>query len=276
DRFLRGDVDQSTVLNLTDAFRMLESLFLGYPQPGCADAADANDDGKLDVTDPISIIGHLFQGGPPPPPPYPSCGPDPTEDPLRCEESNLCPEDLTFFGLSIDADGIFFVIDRSGSMQNTGELEVSKRQTIRATLAFQPEVQFGITFFDREILKFPSSDQPASAGDAAVINSARAFVQSAPGGGGTCGQTALLAALRFAKSSTAREKAIFYVSDGAGTCPGADEATYLRQTLEAVTGENAGIAAIHTIGLLNPQSMQEKYLKDLAERNGGTYTQIPR
>lgn len=278
DRFLRGDVDVSGDVNLTDAVRILRFLFPPRPQPPlvCLDAADVNDDGKLSVTDPISIIRHLFQGGSAPPPPYPSCGPDPTEDPLRCEKFDLCREGLTFYELPFDADGVFFVIDRSGSMPDSGELELAKREIIRALIGFQPEVQFGMIFFDRGFVKFPVSEQPASAGDAAAINSASAFVQSVAGGAGTCGQAALLAALRFAKSSTAQKQTIFYVSDGGGTCAGVDERTYLDQTLETVRAENAGIAAIHTIGVLDVGPIQESFLKDLAGQNGGTYTRIAR
>jgi hypothetical protein len=50
--------------------------------PPCRDAADANDDGKIDISDPIRILRHLFQGGEPPAPPFPGPGPDPTADDL--------------------------------------------------------------------------------------------------------------------------------------------------------------------------------------------------
>jgi hypothetical protein len=51
------------------------------------DAADANDDGGVNLSDPVWIYNFLFQGGPPPPAPGPtSCGPDPTADSLICLE----------------------------------------------------------------------------------------------------------------------------------------------------------------------------------------------
>ncbi len=63
----------------------------------CLDAADADDDGRLIITDPIFLLSWLFQAGSPPPPPTPSapsyeaanCGLDPTDDPLACQ---LSPE----------------------------------------------------------------------------------------------------------------------------------------------------------------------------------------
>ena len=44
--------------------------------------ADANDDGELNLTDPITLLRRLFLGGDPLPPPGPACGADPTPDGL--------------------------------------------------------------------------------------------------------------------------------------------------------------------------------------------------
>jgi len=62
-----------------------------YPGPGgkrpiCADAADANDDGVVDISDPIFTLGYLFLGAQVFPEPFPGCGLDPgTSDQLECE-----------------------------------------------------------------------------------------------------------------------------------------------------------------------------------------------
>ena len=55
--------------------------------------ADANDDGRLDITDPIAILEWLFLGGSPPLPPGPPgerCGPDPPGNTLGCEAHGAC------------------------------------------------------------------------------------------------------------------------------------------------------------------------------------------
>ncbi len=59
-------------------------MFLGGPEPGCKDAADADDNGEVEVTDPIDVRQHLFVGGPEPPAPYPEREEDPTADALSC------------------------------------------------------------------------------------------------------------------------------------------------------------------------------------------------
>lgn len=58
-------------------------LFLGNSAPTCLDAADVNDDGLVDISDAVKILQYLFLGGFEPPAPGPgSCGVDPTPDDL--------------------------------------------------------------------------------------------------------------------------------------------------------------------------------------------------
>jgi hypothetical protein len=82
--FIRGEVNEDAMVNLTDGIAILEHLFRGGAAPPCPDAADTNDDGKVDLTDPIFLLQHLFQSGTAPPPPYPDSGNDPTADAMAC------------------------------------------------------------------------------------------------------------------------------------------------------------------------------------------------
>jgi hypothetical protein len=91
--FHRGDADDNGALQLTDALRVLGFLFLGQPAPTCLDAGDADDNGTLQLTDALRVLGFLFLGGPPPAPPGPpgeACGSDPTEDELGCDSYTSC------------------------------------------------------------------------------------------------------------------------------------------------------------------------------------------
>ncbi len=90
--FHRGDADDNGVLQLTDAIRILGFLFLGGQEPTCLDAADADDNGVLQLTDAIRILGFLFLGGPPPAAPGPppdACGIDAAKD-LGCVSYTKC------------------------------------------------------------------------------------------------------------------------------------------------------------------------------------------
>lgn len=66
-----------------------------------------------------------------------------------------------------------------------------------------------------------------------------------------------------------------HVTDGGGTCQGPSEAQYLQSTLDEVTEANGGRARIFTFGLevLSPAARQ--HLQDLADRNGGVFTEVP-
>ncbi|HLU50163.1 MAG TPA: hypothetical protein VK116_18830 [Planctomycetota bacterium] len=83
--FVRGDPDRSETIDITDAIVILRVLFEGDASFACAAAADVNDDGRLNVADPVFIVGYLFSGTAAPPPPFPDCGPDPDGDDFGCD-----------------------------------------------------------------------------------------------------------------------------------------------------------------------------------------------
>jgi hypothetical protein len=63
---------------------VLDYLFRGGPRPCCGDAADASDEGNVDISDPSFTLNWLFRGGPEPNPPGPAgCDFDPTPDDLH-------------------------------------------------------------------------------------------------------------------------------------------------------------------------------------------------
>lgn len=78
--FQRGDANADRGVNLSDPVGILGGLFLGDPLVACPDAADADDNGVVSVTDAIYLLRYLFMSGPPPPPPFGKCGADPGGD----------------------------------------------------------------------------------------------------------------------------------------------------------------------------------------------------
>ena len=93
--FHRGDSDNNGQLQLTDAVRILGYLFLGAVAPTCFDAADADDNGQLQLTDAVRILGYLFLGAVAPAAPGPPgqpCGTDVNlEDPdMGCGLYDKC------------------------------------------------------------------------------------------------------------------------------------------------------------------------------------------
>ena len=73
-----------------DAIAGLLYLFGGEREPTCLSTLDTNDDAALDITDPVTLLDHLFRGGAPPAPPVEACGPDPTADEIGCASFPAC------------------------------------------------------------------------------------------------------------------------------------------------------------------------------------------
>ena len=91
--FVRGDLDQSGIVDLTDVINLLYFLFLGEYSPRCLKAADADDSEEIDSTDAITTLKYLFLGSPVHLPDPNQCGFDPTADPLTCLEYELCEDE---------------------------------------------------------------------------------------------------------------------------------------------------------------------------------------
>ncbi len=83
--FLRGDCTSDGVVDLTDAVANILMQYTGSYCSPCRDACDVDDNGSLEITDPIMLLSYIFAGGAPPAPPGPlECGPDPSVDHLTC------------------------------------------------------------------------------------------------------------------------------------------------------------------------------------------------
>lgn len=83
--FLRGDINSDGKINISDPISLLSWMFQGNTSPTCLDSADGNDDGKADLSDVLGLLSYLFLGSFPPSEPFNECGQDPSEDELSCE-----------------------------------------------------------------------------------------------------------------------------------------------------------------------------------------------
>ncbi len=94
--FVRGDANISGEVDLADAVRILNALFLGDDPLTCLDAADADDDGAVTISDAVGMLNFLFRGADEQEPPWPgpySCGHDFEPDGLpACDyDVGMCP-----------------------------------------------------------------------------------------------------------------------------------------------------------------------------------------
>ena len=85
--FLRGDADRDGRVLVTDAIYHLLASFGADVRLRCEDAADSNDDGRLDLSDVVTTLSFLFTDAPELP--FPGAfarGPDPSCDALGCAD----------------------------------------------------------------------------------------------------------------------------------------------------------------------------------------------
>ena len=84
----RGDCSPDLALNITDAVKVLNYLFIGGAEPPCLAACDADASGVLNITDGIYVLAFLFLGGPAPSAPGPQCGVDPNPSDIGCAQTS--------------------------------------------------------------------------------------------------------------------------------------------------------------------------------------------
>ena len=101
--FIRGDANGNGGLD-PDDFTAIFEIIVRDSVPGCADAADVNDDGHVTPEDLDYLGNYIFQDSAPPPPPFPNCGCDPTPDTLTCTFTKCAMS--TFTRGDVDCNGV--------------------------------------------------------------------------------------------------------------------------------------------------------------------------
>lgn len=271
-RFLRGDVQMDGRHNLLDAVVLLNGLFSAQSSgvSACEDAADVDDNGVLELADALSLLNFLFLQGNAPPVPFESCDRDTTLDGLRCEEFTHC--EIPVFGLPIPpASAVVFVLDRSGSMQAQGKLDVAKARVSKAIRSIPEDAELGVVFADGGILRFPDSGTVGAANTSNLL-AGSGFVEAVPGGGGGCIRDGLLTAFDMLRDAQSANKLVVLITDGETACRGLVRpdvwSSYLFETIREA---NTVDATVHAVGVLEISASAESSLRQLAGENGGRF-----
>jgi hypothetical protein len=191
------------------------------------------------------------------------------------EDEEEAPEIVVFYGQQYEGDGVFFCCDKSGSMNEGTKFKKLQQEVVKNLTQFSERVQFGIVFFDAQMVKFPTSGQPATA-SAPLKAAGIAMVLSTTPGHGTCQKPALIACLQYAQLSSAKRKIIIYLSDGFATCPNFNPAQYAQEALNEITQRNTGKVHINTICIGPPgvSNVDEDWMRKLASMNSGSMARI--
>ncbi len=80
-RFIRGDINEDGLADISDVIISLEYMFIANENIlNCMDAVDFDDSGSIDLTDPIYLLEHFFFGSQALPQPFPNCGVEDSHD----------------------------------------------------------------------------------------------------------------------------------------------------------------------------------------------------
>jgi hypothetical protein len=89
--FIRGDVNVDSNIDIADPISLVAHLFLGGPAPKCLDSADVDNNGSVNLTDIIYELNYIFMGTQRPPDPFkPFCGLETDTDALDCDRYLPC------------------------------------------------------------------------------------------------------------------------------------------------------------------------------------------
>ncbi|MDD5110250.1 MAG: hypothetical protein PHI63_03465 [Patescibacteria group bacterium] len=86
-RFVRGDVNQDGRIDVSDSVTILENLYQGTAPINCLDSADVNNDEELNLTDGVALLQNLFM----------------SEKPADVNLSKTCEIDLAIFDLNTES-----------------------------------------------------------------------------------------------------------------------------------------------------------------------------
>lgn len=90
EQFRRADANADGKVDISDPVSILNWLFSGGPTPTCLDAGDANLDARIDLADAVFTLLFLFQGGESPARPgATTCG-FPEQPQLGCQNYDAC------------------------------------------------------------------------------------------------------------------------------------------------------------------------------------------
>ncbi|MBL4847648.1 MAG: VWA domain-containing protein [Planctomycetes bacterium] len=188
-----------------------------------------------------------------------------TKELLATAERKQAPP--KFFGTEIKSERVVFVIDVSGSMKGT-RLAKSKKQLIQCIGALRRGSSFTVSSYSSQVRIWNRKLQPATQRNK---GKAISFVETLRAQGNTCTLEGLTRAFDTTGADT-----IVLLSDGAptGTRKNGERWTEA-EILEEVAGTNKVRQwRIHTFGFGAAGRNLVQFMKDLASKNDGKFTQI--
>jgi hypothetical protein len=174
------------------------------------------------------------------------------------------PGAASYYGLSLNARRLVFVLDVSGSMEGP-RLQAAKEELIRAIEGLAKEVSFSVLVYSDAVTPWQRKLMPA---DPSNKRSASQFVYTRRGAGKTATYDALETAFQF------DAEAIYFLSDGK---PNGGKIITPDDIVAVITQANRSRRiSVYTIGVAPgvPDGPFDIFLRTLAEQNFGAYRRV--
>jgi hypothetical protein len=168
-----------------------------------------------------------------------------------------------YYGLSIYAQKMVFIIDTSGSMLRGGRLMAAKRELLQAIDGLADDAQFSVIAFNGEVYIWQKQLMQANA---TMKQAASRWVGMLETGNTTASYDALETGMRF------DAEAIFFLTDGAPQGGSIDNPADI---VTLITRANyAKRMSIYTIGIGVQGGIFDEFLTSLAKHNWGIYRRV--
>ena len=167
----------------------------------------------------------------------------------------------TYYGLTISAHRVLFVLDTSGSMEGA-RLEAAKRELVQTINGLPPETSFSVVVFNSTLAVW---QQQLVEANAATKEAATRFVAAQPARGGTSTLGALTAAFVF------DVEALYLLTDGMPN--DSKPADILARMAELNRGRRLSLYTIG-VGVGPPGGPFDQFLSLLAKNNWGLYVRV--
>jgi hypothetical protein len=152
--FTRGDANGDGRVDISDPLSTFSDLFLGTSIIRCNAAADADANALLDLSDGVLLLNFLALGGQAPAAPFPECAGGSTGGLSCAEQPCAVPAapvgSFTFYGKTYEADSVVFAIGRS-TMMGLRNRRMQIAEEIKVEIAgLPPTLPFDIVYYDGE------------------------------------------------------------------------------------------------------------------------------
>ncbi len=174
------------------------------------------------------------------------------------------PGAASYYGLSLNARRIVFILDISGSMEGP-RLQAAKQELIKAIEGLAKDVNFSVLVFNSVVVAWKKTLMPASPANKRL---AAQFVYTLHGTGRTAAYDALESAFQF------DAEAIYFLTDGE---PNRGKIVAPDDIVAAIgQGNRSRRVSIYAIGIAPgpPDGPFDTFLRTLAEQNFGAYRRV--